>query len=199
MSHEHSPVSGSPDASQARDAEPIREIRGAHPRGPSCRLHGRRSQGKTFGRGGTEARSGASGQHALFKSAESRASFIRQTEADVVKLSMAVARRILYRELTIDQGAIAGLVKAALEKLQSDVVARARVHPELEAAVRATIEQSGRRASVEVVADASLDRGGVVVETNRGSLDASIETQLREIELGFADRFRRPSRNGASA
>jgi flagellar assembly protein FliH len=73
------------------------------------------------------------------------------------------------------------------------------MHPDLETTVRSTIEQSGRRASVEVVADASLDRGAVVLETNRGNLDASIETQLREIEIGFADRFRRPSHHAASA
>ena len=135
----------------------------------------------------------------ILQVADSRDSYIRQTEADVVKLSMAVARRILYRELTIDPGSIAGLVKAALEKLQSDVAVRARMHPDLETTVRSTIEQSGRRASVEVVADASLDRGAVVLETNRGNLDASIETQLREIEIGFADRFRRPTHHAASA
>jgi flagellar assembly protein FliH len=195
---EHDPVSGRSDASQVRDAASAREIemriRESH--------HAGCVEGEAKGRllAAEElkpvlARLG----NTILQVADSRASFIRQTEADVVKLSLAVARRILYRELTIDPGSIAGLVKAALEKLQSDVVARARVHPELEAAVRATIEQSGRRASVEVVADASLERGGVVLETNRGSLDASIETQLREIELGFADRFRRPSRNAATA
>jgi flagellar assembly protein FliH len=128
----------------------------------------------------------------------SRSTYLRQTETDVVRLALAVARRILHRELTIDPDATAGLVKAALEKLQSDVVAQARVHPDYEASVRSVIGQSGRRASVEVVADASLERGDVVLETNRGNLDASIETQLREIELGFADRFRRPYGNAAA-
>jgi flagellar assembly protein FliH len=195
---EHTPVPARPDASQARDAASARET--------ELRIRESRHAGYVEGEAKGRLLAGeelkpvlARLANTILQVADSRASFIRQTEADVVKLSMAVARRILYRELTIDQGSIAGLVKAALEKLQSDVVARARVHPELEATVRATIDQSGRRASVEVVADASLDRGGVVLETNRGSLDASIETQLREIELGFADRFRRPSRNAATA
>jgi flagellar assembly protein FliH len=194
---EDNPVSGRPDAEEVRDAASAREIEARIREGQ----HAGYVEGEAKGRllAAEELKPIlARLSNAILQVAESRASFLRQTEGDLVALSMAIARRILYRELTLDQGSIAGLVKAALEKLQSDVVARARVHPELEAAVRATIEQSGRRASVEVVADASLDRGGVVIETNRGSLDASIETQLREIELGFADRFRRPSRNAAS-
>jgi flagellar biosynthesis/type III secretory pathway protein FliH len=40
-----------------------------------------------------------------------------------------------------------------------------------------------------VVADVTQSRGGALFETGSGSLDASIETQLREIERGFADRL----------
>src|SRR5690348_7959400 len=40
-----------------------------------------------------------------------------QAERDLVRLAVAIARRVLRRELTIDPGAIEGLVKAALEQL----------------------------------------------------------------------------------
>jgi flagellar assembly protein FliH len=43
---------------------------------------------------------------------------------------------------------------------------------------------------VELAADKTLARGAVVFETNRGNLDASVETQLREIEQGLTDRLR---------
>jgi flagellar assembly protein FliH len=46
-------------------------------------------------------------------------------------------------------------------------------------------------ASVEIVADASLLAGSAVFETSRGEMDASIGTQLAEIERGFADVMRR--------
>jgi flagellar biosynthesis/type III secretory pathway protein FliH len=37
--------------------------------------------------------------------------------------------------------------------------------------------------------------GDVIFETTHGNLDASIESQLREIERGFADRLRRVPAN----
>ena len=62
-----------------------------------------------------------------------------------------------------------------------------RVHPDQEQPVRACLRQIGRDPGIEVVSDASQPRGGVVFEISRGALDASVETQLREIERGLAD------------
>jgi flagellar assembly protein FliH len=110
-------------------------------------------------------------------------------ERDLVALSLAIARRILRRELSVDPDAVHGLVRAALEKLQTRDIARVRVSPEHEAAVRRCL-QNAHAGNVELVADSALQPGDVVFETSRGNLDASIETQLREIERGFADRLR---------
>jgi flagellar assembly protein FliH len=41
------------------------------------------------------------------------------------------------------------------------------------------------------VADASREPGAVIFETQRGNLDASIESQLQEIERGLTDRLGR--------
>jgi flagellar assembly protein FliH len=44
---------------------------------------------------------------------------------------------------------------------------------------------------VEVVADSSRSPGDVIFETERGYLDASVDSQLQEIERGLADRLRK--------
>ncbi len=113
----------------------------------------------------------------------------REAEGDLLKLSLAIARRILHRELSVDGEAVSGLIKAALEKLQGQETHRVRVHPDLEAAVRAALERLAAGRNVVVVADRSRLAGDVVFETERGSLDASVETQLQEIGRGLADRL----------
>jgi flagellar assembly protein FliH len=113
-----------------------------------------------------------------------------QAEGDLVRLAVAIARRVVRRELTIDPQAITGLVKAALEQLSAGERIRVRVHPADEATVRSCLLAAGRAGSVEVAGDAALERGSAILETERGNLDASAETQLAEIERGLTDRFR---------
>jgi flagellar assembly protein FliH len=115
----------------------------------------------------------------------------RETEADVVRLTIAIARRVLRRELSVDPEAIHGIVKAALEKVQAKEICLIRLHPEHVAQARLFFEKSGLTAGFEITADPSLQAGGVIVETRRGNLDASVETQLKEIERGFTDRLGR--------
>ena len=115
----------------------------------------------------------------------------RDAEKDLLKLSITIARRVLHRELTIDPESIEGLIKVALEKLQSRDLFRVRVHPDQEPAIRASLERFSNSQKIEVVPDPSLQRGDVLFETAQGVLDASVDSQLREIERGFADRLRR--------
>lgn len=121
-----------------------------------------------------------------------RSTLSRQAEVEAVRLSIAIARRVLRRELTVDPAAIEGLVRAALERLQSQESCRVRVNPDHVSAMRAALERAGMSAKVEVIADPAQEPGAAVFEMPSGNLDASMDSQLREIERGLADRFQRP-------
>ena len=120
-----------------------------------------------------------------------RRRFRHEAEEDVVALALAIARRILHRELTIAPEALLGLLKAALEKIEVAEVHRVRVRPEDAAMVQQHLEKIGLPQRVELIADPGLERGAVILDSTRGALDASVETQLAEIERGFADLVRR--------
>ena len=122
-----------------------------------------------------------------------RARYRKEAEGDMVRLSLAIARRILRRELAVDSDAMHGLVLGALEKLQSQEICRVRVHPTHAAIVAACLEKAAGGTPVEVVSDASREPGTVVFETDRGNLDASVDSQLQEIERGLIDRLRKQS------
>jgi flagellar assembly protein FliH len=109
-------------------------------------------------------------------------------EMELLNLSLAIARRILNRELLTDPEAIQGVVHAALNAIQRREIYRVRVYPAGAEAVRSALERTGA-ASVEIVADASLKTGDLLIETALGELDASLDTQLQEIQRGFADRL----------
>lgn len=115
----------------------------------------------------------------------------REAEQDVVRLSLAMARRLLRREISIDKEALIGLLRTALDRLDQRETSRVRVRPEDAAFVSAYLERIGSPQRIDVTPDPALERGGLIFETTRGEMDASIETQLEEIERGFADLLHR--------
>lgn len=112
-----------------------------------------------------------------------------EAEMEVVRLSLAIARRILHRELTIDPESIQGVVHAALRTLENRDVLRVRVSPEAAGMMRSILEQAAVGRGIEVNPDPRMGAGEIIFETAVGELDASIDTQLQEIQRGFADRL----------
>lgn len=155
-------------------------------------------RGLAEGEAGGRQHAAAQLQAALERLAETIEDIVRtkprlrhEAEEDVVKLALAIARRILYRELATDPDAILGLVRAALDRLDGRDIPRVRVHPQDAPVVQRHFERTSVPVKIEVCADAGLARGSAVFETPRGSFDASVDTQLNEIERGFADLVRR--------
>ena len=114
-----------------------------------------------------------------------------EAEQDIIRLSLAIARKILHRETCVDRDAIAGVLKAALSRLAMRESQRVMVHPNDADSLRRHLAASGLSAAVEVVGDGALAAGSLIIETTRGAIDASIDSQLAEIERGFTDLLER--------
>jgi flagellar assembly protein FliH len=118
--------------------------------------------------------------------ADLRPHLCQEAEADLLRLAIAIAKRILHRELTVDPMALQALVKVCLDRLGRQEQIRVRVSPILADAVRSILTKLSSRA-IDVGSDSSLEAGALIFETNRGQLDASIHSQLAEIERGLID------------
>jgi flagellar assembly protein FliH len=114
-----------------------------------------------------------------------------ETMQDLVHLAISVAARVIHREVAVDPDALGGLIQAAFSKLQSREINRVRMHPTLEPLVRKMLEQAGAPKNLVLTPDPNLKPAEVFFETAQGVLDASIETQLREIERGLIDKLER--------
>jgi flagellar assembly protein FliH len=107
---------------------------------------------------------------------------------DLVKLAIAIAARVIHRQVAVEPDVLAGLLKAAFSKLQAREIARARVHPEFEPALRRCLDQNGAPANLCLSADRSVKAGALVFEFDE-KLDASLEADLSEIERGLSDKL----------
>ncbi len=173
--------SGDPESrSRQEEAETAERIRTAYQQG--------RHEGESAAQAAAAAQVNARIEQ-LARTIESlstlRSRIRKEAEVDLVRLSIAIARRILRREISVDPHALSGVIKACLDRLDAREVHRVRIHAELAGPIRALLD--GWRAGVGIEADPALPPGGLVFETSRGSMDAGVETQLTEIERGFID------------
>jgi flagellar biosynthesis/type III secretory pathway protein FliH len=108
-----------------------------------------------------------------------RNEMIHRTERQAVQLVLAIAERIVQREITLDRTLLLGMARVALDRLGEYGSATIRLNPEDYQAVGAKPSIDG--AAVEVLADSSVSRGGCHVQSDFGFMDVSPESQFREL------------------
>jgi type III secretion protein L len=101
-------------------------------------------------------------------------------EGDVVELAFAVAARVVGA--AAERGVVVEVARRALESVRSRAHVTLRAHPDDLAALRAA--DAGLAAvlvcapGIALRADSAVARGGVVVETEAGSVDATLSAQV---------------------
>lgn len=119
--------------------------------------------------------------------ASNRERWLAEWEASAVQLSVAIAGRILRAELATDPERARGMIADALQTAAGSTQLRVRLHPDDVAMLgdRAAdvVKSLASCGEASVVADETLERGGSVVETQHGVIDARLETQLERILL----------------
>jgi flagellar assembly protein FliH len=142
-------------------------------------------------RGQKEGRDNAAKQHQIqlsqLQSTVSQLLVYRSTirtevEREVVDLAFAAARRILRREATLDRTAAAGIVRSCMDEKSNSEVTRVLVHPDDLEQVRLSVGPG-----IAVASSQDVARGGALLETKSGVLDARIDSQLDELQMGLAD------------
>jgi len=125
---------------------------------------------------------------ALAGLARDRAQYYQQVETEVVQLALAIARKILHREAQVDPLLLAGMVRIALEKIESATKVVVRVHPQQVSECRSYFAQHMESRNVpEVVEDAAVKTDHCVLQTALGTTELGVEIQLKEIEQGLFD------------
>ena len=125
---------------------------------------------------------------ALEQFRQERQRYFHSVEREVVRLSLAIAARVLHRQAQMDSLFLAGAVRVALDKLSDTSGTVLRVPPAEVASWRQLFhEQGNARSQPEIAADNALQRGECVLETRLGTVELGIQAQLEEIEKGFFD------------
>jgi flagellar assembly protein FliH len=123
----------------------------------------------------------------LDEMASLRRALLRESERQVVQLALAIARRIVRREVAADEELTMALARVALDRLGESGPATIRLHPEDYARAAARGADGWKAAHLEVVPDPAVTRGGCLVESPFGFVDAGIDAQFHEIARALLD------------
>lgn len=110
-----------------------------------------------------------------------RNTMIHSTERQMVQLALAIAHRIIQREVSLDRDLVVAMARVALDRLGETARVTVRMNPEDFAVTAQARAAKLAGSNVSVVADARIGRGGCRVESDLGVMDAGVEEQLREV------------------
>lgn len=115
---------------------------------------------------------------------EDRDRFLRSAEPELVRLALGAAERIVHHEISQNDQFVVETVRSALTRAMARSDISIRVNPEDMAVMREYRERllaAGDFEHLRLIEDQRIDRGGAVLESDSGTVDAKIATQLREV------------------
>jgi len=122
----------------------------------------------------------------LTQAIDKRGQIIEEAETQVVNLVLLMTRKVIKVISENQKNVVINNVVQALRKLKSrgDVVIRVNL-ADLELTTEHTndfLSMVENVKSISVLEDSSVDRGGCIIETDFGQIDARISSQIHEIE-----------------
>jgi flagellar assembly protein FliH len=100
----------------------------------------------------------------------------------VLDLALDVARQVVAAELSVHPERILDVVKLALKQMaESNREARLLLNPEDAVLVRPHLDQVLDKSRLRIVEDVRIVRGGCLIETSQGDLDATLPARWRQV------------------
>lgn len=118
-----------------------------------------------------------------------RKDIITKSEEQIVKLSIAIAEKIINQEVVSRKEIILGVLKGALKNISETDGMKIRVNPHdfryIMEVKKDFLQSFDGIRNLIFEEDISVKRGGAVVETMFGEVDARLENQLKEIKTAM--------------
>ncbi len=112
--------------------------------------------------------------------------FYKTIESEMLELVIAVSKKVIHKEVATDRDTVLNTIKATVNSIIGKEEIKIKLNPEdLKLAKDIKVDISNLIEGVKNITidgDISVGRGGCIVETNYGSVDARIEQQMEAIE-----------------
>lgn len=113
-----------------------------------------------------------------------------EMKGKIVEIAIATAKKIIKKEIEEDSETIVRVVREALKQIKQAEKITIKVNPQdwmkLKEVQPELLSDSLREASVYIEKDEAIARGGSLLETDKGIIDARIEQQIEEVNKALS-------------
>ena len=122
----------------------------------------------------------------LMKARLEQEQFLKNANRDLMDLAFKIAEKIIGKQLEIDPDSIISIVKQAMQTVRQTKQLTIRVHPDDAKRLKANEEELqealGRQRFLDVVEDKKVQQGGCIIESEIGTVEAQLNTQLERLK-----------------
>ena len=122
----------------------------------------------------------------LMKARLEQEQFLKNANRDLMDLAFKIAEKIIGKQLEIDPDTIISIVKQAMQTVRQTKQLTIRVHPDDAKRLKANEEELqealGRQRFLDVVEDRKVQPGGCIIESEIGTVEAQLSTQLERLK-----------------
>ncbi len=130
-------------------------------------------------------------RNAITELAQMRLSMVENHQKDLLEMVFLIVEKIIHRSIQTSPDIVLDTVQAASRHLMETDEIHLRLHPsdfeyirEIEAAL--SMKLSGKK-GFHIVEDSTIERGGVIIETEFGEIDATIRSQIEHMKESVSD------------
>ena len=129
-----------------------------------------------------------------------RAGMLHKTERDVVRIALAIAERVLSRELAVDPELLLAMARVAIDRLGDGIAATIHLHPDDHRAMTAVRAKRPDvvPSAVAIESDLTVPRGGCIVRSEFGVIDLGIGAQVSELSRALLGDGSTPSEQASN-
>jgi flagellar assembly protein FliH len=124
--------------------------------------------------------------HAIEEMKRMRHLIIEKHQDQILEILVLIAEKVIHRQIQLSPDIILDTVRHACSYLTETDEIRLRVHPsdfenirEIERIISTQLTGNG---GIHFIEDATIDRGGIIIETDYGEIDASIRSQIEHMQ-----------------
>ncbi len=125
-------------------------------------------------------------RNAFAELSDIRPGLIEKQQEQIIEIVFLITEKIIHRQIHMSPDIILDTVRAASNHLMETEEIRLRLHPsdfeyirEIESILA---KKLSNKRTINVVEDSSIDRGGVMIETEFGDIDATIRSQIEHMK-----------------